>query len=377
MKFRNGEVFVNGEFKRINLDVIDGKFAENDPNSSEADVIDCTDKLIVPGFIDVHTHGCVGYDFNTATPDNIKEMCDYYISKGITSILATTMTIDIDTYKNAMLNIRKAVENSDQTGSRILGINMEGPFLGEDKKGAHDSRYLHPIDKDLFEELNLLSGDLIRIVDIDPNLDHAIEFIEEYSKFKIISLAHTSCSYDTAVKAIRAGATHITHLFNAMNPLHHREPGIIGAVSDYGVFAEIICDGIHIHPSVIRLIYKVAPDSLLLISDSMGAAGLSDGVYELGGQQVYVKDGKATLADNTIAGSTTNVYNAFRNAVNFGIPIEKALLSATYIPAKAIRAEHEIGSIAPGLVADFIIMDKNLEIEKVYRDGVCVYQNVR
>jgi N-acetylglucosamine-6-phosphate deacetylase len=373
-KYKNAETFINGRFQNVDLCVTKGKFLLSESNLSEIEEVDCSGKKILPGFIDIHSHGCIGHDFTTASADEIKAMCSYYISNGITSILATTVTIEYSICKAAMITIRKVME-TEQNGSRIIGINMEGPFLGKDKKGAHDERYLHGLDTSMFEELNLLSGDHIRIIDIDPNLEHAMEFIEKYSQSKIISLAHTSCSYDTAVQAIRAGATHITHLFNAMNGLHHREPGIIGAVSDYPVNAEIICDGIHIHPSVIRMMYKVAPDTLILISDSMCAAGLSDGKYELGGQEVFVKDKKATLRDNTIAGSTINVYSAFKNAINFGVPVEKAIISATINPAKAIRAEHEIGSITTGKKADFIIMDQNYNIEKVYKDGACVYQN--
>ena len=246
---------------------------------------------------------------------------------------------------------------------------MEGPFLGIDKRGAHDPKYLMPIDTAVFDELNQLSGNNIRIIDIDPTLPGAMEFIDKYHEAVTISLAHTSSNYDTAMKAFDAGASHVTHLFNAMNGLHHREPGIVGAFSDHEAHAELICDGIHIHPSVVRFVYKAASSKLILISDSMCAAGLADGIYELGGQKVYVKDMKATLEDGTIAGSTVNVYEAMKRAIQFGVPKEQAILSATLIPAKAIKRENEIGSITVGKKADFIITDKEYNIEKVYIGG--------
>lgn len=381
---KNADVFINGTFTKADLKIENGRISsivyqsqqdEADTCSltpSETDngeVLDCSGKRIIPGFIELHSHGCIGYDFTTAESTAMEKMCEFYARNGITSILATTMTINYEVYKNAMLTIKKFMENQEK-GSRIVGINMEGPFLGADKKGAHDVRYLMPIDEDKYSELNDLSGDNVRIIDLDPNLSGSMEFIQKHSKNKVISLAHTSCSYDLAAEAIKAGATHVTHLFNAMNGLHHREPGIVGAVSDFDIHAEIICDGIHIHPAVIRLMYKVDPDKLILISDSMSAAGLEDGIYELGGQKVYVQNGKAALEDGTIAGSTTTVYKAFKNVIDFGIPAEQAILSATLIPAKAIKADHEIGSIEVGKKADFIIMDQDYNIEKVFRDGV-------
>lgn len=395
MIYKNADVFIDGKFKKADIQIKNGLFTsiecyediltkdtssfpkpaasrENDKVQSEKEEFtDCTDKLIIPGFIELHSHGCIGYDFTTAVTGEMEKMCGFYAANGITSILATTMTIDYDIYKKAMLNIKEFKKNQKK-GSRITGINMEGPFLGADKKGAHDVRYLMPIDEEKFNELNDLSGDNVRIVDLDPNLLGSIEFIEKHSKNKIISLAHTSCSYELAAKAIKAGAAHITHLFNAMNGLHHREPGLIGALSDFDVHAEMICDGIHIHPAVIRMMYKMVPDKLILISDSMSAAGLEDGIYELGGQKVYVKGGKATLEDGTIAGSTTTVYKAFKNVIRYGIPVEQAILSATLIPAKAIHADREIGSITAGKKADFIIMDQDYNIEKVYRDGTAI-----
>ncbi|MGB8452622.1 MAG: N-acetylglucosamine-6-phosphate deacetylase [Anaerocolumna sp.] len=395
MLYKNAEVFIDGKFQYADFEIENGRFStvrsrigslneESDINPSSdknqstcepgmdpAAAWDCSGKRIIPGFIELHSHGCIGYDFTTAGSDGIEKMCGYYAKNGITSILATTMTIDYEIYKKAMQHIKEKMENQTN-GSRIIGINMEGPFLGADKKGAHDVRYLMPIDEEKYTELNELSGDNVRIIDLDPNLAGSIEFIKKHSKGKVISLAHTSCDYDLAAKAIDAGATHVTHLFNAMNGLHHRQPGLVGAVSDFNVHAELICDGIHIHPAVIRLMYKVAPDKLILISDSMSAAGLDDGIYELGGQKVYVKEGKATLEDGTIAGSTTSIYKAFKNAIKFGIPVEHAILSATLIPARAIKADLDIGSIAVGKKADFIIMDQDYNIEKVFRDGSCL-----
>lgn len=374
MILKNASVFVDGKFVPSDVTVSDGVFQsiqtreEGTTGLADSDSYDLSDKIIIPGFIELHSHGCIGYDFTTSAPDEIEKMCGFYSENGITSILATTMTIGYDTYKKAMQNIKEVCEKQPK-GSRIIGINMEGPFLGASKKGAHDTRYLLSINEQKYEELNELSGDRVRIIDLDPDLPGAIPFIEKYSKKKVISLAHTSCTYETAVTAIQAGATHVTHLFNAMNGLHHRAPGIVGAVSDYPVNAEIICDGIHIHPSVMRLVFKAFPEKLLLISDSMSAAGLADGPYELGGQKVTVKDGKATLDDGTIAGSTTTIYKAFKKCIEIGIPVEQVVLSATLYPARAIHAEDEIGSIAVGKRADFIIMDKNYNIEKVYSGG--------
>lgn len=390
MILKNAEVFIGNTFTKADIHIykdrfgtIEYKVPKDKPgkfssiqsinqHETEKDItIDCSGKKIIPGFIELHSHGCIGYDFTTASVSDMEKMCEFYAANGITSILATTMTIDYATYKKAMVQIKNRIE-SQKEGSRIIGINMEGPFLGTDKKGAHDSRYLMPIDEKIFKELNDLSGDNIKIINLDPNLPGSIEFIKNHSKNKIISLAHTSCGYNTAVKAIKAGASHITHLFNAMNDLHHREPGIVGALSDFDVYADLICDGIHVHPAVIRLIYKVAPGRLNLISDSMSATGLNDGVYELGGQKVYVNNQKVTLKDGTIAGSTTTLYKEFKNIINYGIPVEQVVLSATLIPAKAIKADHEIGSIETGKKADFIIMDQDYNIEKVYRDGVCI-----
>ena len=375
MLFQNAFVFMNDSFQRADLKTLEGNFSEiTSQKSSTATepAIDCTDKLIIPGFIELHSHGCIGYDFTTSSPEELKKMCTFYAANGITSLLATTMTIGYDTYKRAMQNIKKVCEEGTG-GSRIIGINMEGPFLGASKKGAHDTRYLLSVNEEKYEELNALSGDRIKIIDLDPDLPGAIPFIEKYSKNKVISLAHTSCDYDTAVKAIKAGASHVTHLFNAMNGLHHRAPGIIGAVSDYDVNAEIICDGIHIHPSVIRLMFKAVPEKLILISDSMSAAGLEDGIYELGGQKVTVESGKATLDDGTIAGSTTTIYKAFLKALEIGIPLEQAILSATLYPAKAIGADKVTGSIEIGKKADFIIMDKNYQIDRVYSNGIRIF----
>lgn len=378
MLYKGAKVFIGGKFMMADFIVEDGYFSEISVsgNSPEAyissvevkDIADYSDKIIIPGFIELHSHGCMGYDFTTCDIESIEKMCKFYAKNGVTSLLATTMTIDYDIYKTAMKTIHSAMEK-DFEGSRIIGINMEGPFLGADKKGAHDTKYLLPVDSEKYEELNLLSGDHIRIIDLDPNLSGSLGFIKKYSENKIISLAHTSCTYDKAMEAIKAGATHITHLFNAMNGLHHREPGIVGALSDSEVYAEIICDGIHIHPSVIRLMFKAVPEKLILISDSMSAAGLEDGSYELGGQKVNVTKGKATLEDGTIAGSTTTIYEAFKNIIAFGVPAEEAVLSATLYPAKAIHEHQRIGSIAVGKHADFIVMDKEYNILEVYIDG--------
>lgn len=368
MILKNADVFYKGNFQKLDVAIQGDTIVEVGENLQGEEMVDLQGKMLLPGFIDIHSHGREGYDFSTASPEEIGKMCLSYAESGITSVLATSITMGYDTTSGIMKNINKAME-SGYPGSRILGINMEGPFLGRDRKGSHDENHLVPPNEEAFEEWDQLSGNSIRMVDIDPNLPGAMEFIKKYSKSKVVSIAHTSANYDTACDAVHAGATHVTHLFNAMNGLHHREPGIVGVVSDYPVYAELICDGIHIHPSVVRMMFKLIPDRLVIVSDSMSAAGLGNGEYELGGMKVIVKDKKAALENGTIAGSTTNVFEEVKKVIDFGVEKEKAILSATLIPAKAIRMDNEIGEIAVGKKADMLIVSPKFTLEQVYIGG--------
>jgi N-acetylglucosamine-6-phosphate deacetylase len=370
MIFQNASVFLKGKFESLDVRISNGIIAEIAPHIHGEPALDCTGKYLLPGAVDIHSHGCMGYDFSSASPAQINQMLQYYASHGITSVAATTMTMPKDQYKTAVKNIHEVMNAPDDSGARILGINMEGPFLGKEKKGAHDEKYLIPIDQKFLDELEQLSSNHILILDLDPELDGAIDFIRTESKSKIVSLAHTSCDYDTALQAFDAGANHITHLFNAMNGLHHRNPGIIGALCDRNFYAELISDGIHIHPAVVRMMFSLCPEKIVLISDSMSACGLSDGNYMLGGLPVTVKDGKATLTDGTIAGSTTNVFDGMKHAIEFGVKMEDAILSATQNPAKSIRMDDQIGSIAVGKRADLVLTAPDFSICSVYCGGI-------
>lgn len=369
MLFKNADVFFQGHFQKSDVRVESNLITEVGEALSGDETVDLSGKRILPGLIEVHSHGCMGYDFSTAAPDEIRIMQKHYLKWGITSILATTMTSPFDSYRQAMKNLKEVI-TTPQSGSRILGINMEGPFLAKEKKGAHDERYLTGIDRELFEELDQLSGNQIKIVCLDPDLNGATEFIADYHQTRAISIAHTSCTYQTAVNAIRSGATQVTHLFNAMNGLQHREPGVVGAVYDSDVRAELICDGIHVHPAVVRLVFGAFPEKMILISDSMCACGLKDGEYELGGQKVFVTGKKATLESGTIAGSVTNVFDCMVNAIQFGVEPEKAILAATLHPAKAVKADDRLGSIEVGKEADLLVTDSEYHLEQVYQSGV-------
>lgn len=372
MLIRNGKVFFEGKFQNKEVRTGNGKIVEVGEGLSLKEgeqLLDLEGKMLLPGFVDVHSHGRVGEDFNFADKAGIQKMCNSYAACGVTSVLGTTMTNEPSSIVRAMKTIGE-YRAEEHTGAHLLGIHMEGPFLGQDKKGAHDEQYLRPIDEKWFSEMNELSGSCIRIVSLDPRLDGSMEFIRWCKEHGVVaSLGHTSCDYDIAAAAAKAGSDHVTHLFNAMNPLHHRNPGLIGAAVDNHMYTELICDGIHLHGAIIRLMFAARPECQLLISDSMQAAGLPDGKYSLGGLDVFVNDGKATLENGTIAGSTTNVYTAMVNAVKFGIPAEQAVLSASCLPAKSIHMENEVGSIAEGLNADLLVVDNDWNLVKVYVSG--------
>ena len=295
-------------------------------------------------------------------------MSRYYAANGVTSFLATTMTLKEETLTPAMETIRQFARPDN--GAKCAGVHLEGPFLSYAKRGAQAAENLHKPDAKLFHRLNAASGNQVRLVTVAPEEEGAISFVKEVSKVCTVSLGHTAADYDTAMAAYRAGASHATHLYNGMPGLLHRAPGVVAAAFDSGATVELICDGLHIHPSVLRLTHQLFGKHFVMISDSLRCAGMPDGEYELGGQPIEMRGGKATLlGSDTLAGSSTNLLAEIKNLVSYGISLEHAIYAATAAPAKAVGLDHVIGSIAIGLQADLVILNSSLDVEAVYVDG--------
>ncbi len=371
--FLTNAKYLDNDFRLVKGDIeIDGgvikAVGEKLPYSAGDMAVDCEGYTIVPGFVDVHIHGCDGADTCDGTPEAIEKMARFLLSHGVTSFCPTTMTIEREVIEKALLAARTCAGHPIEDGARVVGINMEGPFISREKKGAQrESAILKP-DIDLFRHFFELSGGLVRLIDIAPEQPGGYEFVREAKKLCTVSIAHTTATYDEAIRAFDEGVTHATHLFNAMPGLHHRDPGVVGAVfHDERVRAEIICDGIHIHPAVLCIAFRQLAGRIMVISDSLRANGMEEGdSYELGGQMVTVKNGKATLKDGTIAGSVSNLHQEVKNLVGYGVPFETAVRAATLTPAQAIGLDREIGSIAPGKRADLVVLDKSLDIVGVY-----------
>lgn len=367
MVIGNALVFFNGHFQPGSVTFTDGIITDIGPANTPCD-LDGEGMYLVPGFVDVHTHGAMNQDFSDGSPEGLPTLSRYYAAHGVTSFLATTMTLKEPVLMPAMEAVRDF--RRPKGGAKCAGIHLEGPFLSYAKRGAQAADNLHKPDPAMFHRLNEASGGQVRLVTVAPEEEGGISFIREIAPVCTVSIGHTTADYDTAVAAYRAGASHATHLFNGMPPLHHREPGVIGAALDCGATVELICDGLHIHPSVIRAVHKLFGDKLVIISDSLRCAGMPDGPYELGGQPIEMKNGRATLKDSdTLAGSSTNLLQELRNVVSFGLPLEDALTALTLAPAKAVRLEKEIGSIQPGKRADLLLLTKDLELKAVYVDG--------
>lgn len=367
MLIGNANVFVNGEFRKASVTVEEGKIAYIGLPDVPCDV-DAKGQYLVPGFVDIHTHGAMNEDFSDGSCEGLQKLSRYYAENGVTSFLATTMTLKEETLTPAMRAICNFVPPAD--GAKCAGIHLEGPFLSYAKRGAQAAENLHLPDAKLFHRLNEASGNRVRLVTVAPEEPGALEFIREVSKTCTVSLGHTTADYDTAMAAFAAGASHATHLFNGMPSFLHRAPGVVGAAFDSGATAELICDGLHIHPSVIRVAHQLFGKNLVVISDSLRCAGMPDGQYELGGQPIEMKGGKATLlGTNTLAGSSTNLLEEVKNLVSFGIPLEAAITAVTETPAKAVGLSWRIGKIAPGYEADFLLLTSDLKLSAVYIDG--------
>ncbi len=365
MIIENGFVFEeSGVFHKRSLFVSTSHKILAEPEPGDQNTIDADGMYVIPGLVDVHIHGAVGHDFCDQDPDGLRQIAAYLRSNGITSFCPTSMTLPLPQLGQIFQTVHDIPKNP--TYASCAGIHMEGPFISPLKKGAQKETHIVPPDINAFAQLNASCGNQIRLVTIAPELPGSIEFIEAYHSKLSVSLGHSNADYDTALSAFHAGANHATHLFNAMPPLLHRAPGLIGAAADSPhVMVEAICDGIHIAPSVIRMIFQIFGDSrVVLISDAMRATGMEDGTYELGGQAVSKKGKYATLPDGTLAGSASNLYDCMKNAVSFGIPLASAIKAATVNPAKSIGAD-SIGSLRPGTEADIVLLGKDLSIAHV------------
>ncbi len=357
--------FVHGSFRAE-----DGKFTEVLDFVPEEDGVELNGAYVIPGLVEVHSHGNSNADFSDGDLDGLKRMAVYSAENGVTSLAPASMTLPYDVLAQAYDTAVQYRANRPENGARIMGIHMEGPYFSQKKKGAQNGEYLKLPDFDGFKKLFDGCGGLVRIVDVAAELEGADKFAKKASELCTVSIAHTDATYEDACRVLDAGADHITHLFNAMPPIHHRKPGVIGAASEReNVIAELIGDGLHVHPGVIRMAFKLFPGRICMISDSLRCAGMPDGEYELGGQTVYLKDNIGRLADGTIAGSVTNLYQCMLNIIRFGIPVEDAVAACTIIPAGEIGCADEIGSIETGKLADFVICDEALNRKAVYIGG--------
>lgn len=381
MIIKNGLVFTEEKkFVEQELYIKKGRIVEclEELSKEEREVYDATDCYVIPGLVEVHSHGALGYDVSMAKKEELKRLLKYERAHGVTSYCPTTMTLpkemllgickmigDAAKEQEVSCDTDEGVAETDKE-ARIVGIHLEGPFLEESKRGAHPKEFLSKADITFVRKCMEASGGLVKLMTAAPEVDGNLELIEELSKEIHISLGHTKASYEASKKAICAGADHITHLYNGMVEMTAREPGVIGAAKDMqSCYVEVICDGIHVHESMVKLAFDMFKNRMVLVSDSICAAGLEDGEYEFVGYRIFVKNGLATYENGTIVGSVSTLYDCMRHAVEIGIPVEEAVAAATMNPAKSIGIYDEVGSLTPGKRADVLILDKNLGLIRV------------
>ena len=366
MIIKNATIY-NSEFEPVRNDIEIGDGIIKAIGISNQEGLDFSDCVVLPGFIDIHIHGCNLADATDGKPDSVANMSNWLAKNGITSFCPTTMTLPKDILRKSFGYIADTMGKEE--GAYIHGINMEGPFIAPEKKGAQDGAHIIDPDYDFFCELNDLCP--VKVVDIAPERNGAKEFTEKASAICSVSAAHTTADYAKGKEAFSWGVTHTTHLYNAMSGLTSREPGLVGAVLDTeNIFAELICDGIHISPATLRITFKaLGEDRTIVISDATMSAGLEEGEYMLGGQKIYKTDA-ARLADGTLAGSSTNLFEEFQNLLRFGIPVKQAIKSLTINPAKSIKVDKKTGSLEVGKSADLLILSKDFsEIKAVFVKG--------
>lgn len=374
MRITGGQVF-DLEQGFVSRDVcFDGEKLEQ--GSAGGKTYDASGCYVIPGLTDLHFHGCVGEDFSDATPDGLQKMADYELSRGVTQICPAGMTLGEDQLTRICQNAA-AHRAKNPGGAELVGLHLEGPFLCKAKKGAQNEAFLHDPDPAMLHRLQQAAQGMVKLVTLAAEQPGALEFIRSAQEDGItVSLGHTTADYDTACAAYEAGARQATHLFNAMPPFTHRAPGVVGAAFDHPqVKVELISDGVHIHPSVVRAVFQLfGAGRVILISDSLRATGMPDGRYPFGGQEIEVHGNRATMADdpNTLAGSVSDLMACMRSAVSFGIPLHDAVRAAAVNPAQVLGVFDRLGSLDVGKTANLAILDQNLNLKDVFFRGQLV-----
>ena len=343
---------------------------------AETEVIDAGEGFIVPGFIDMHVHGGGGFDIMDGKYEAVKQVAAAHSRFGTTAFLPTTMTMSKDKIIESLKSVKEAIVKG--TGAaEILGVHLEGPYINSERKGAQKKEDIKNPSIEEFLEFNLASGDLIRLLTIAPEIPGAIELIHWLSEHKIIaSVGHSNATYEQVQESIRAGLNHVTHTFNAMSGLNHHEPGVAGAaLSSPELTVEMIADGVHLHPAVMKILTRVkGAEKIVLITDAIRATSMPEGTYDLGGQDVIVSNGQARLKDGTLAGSILTMDKAVRNMISMvGVSFEEAIQMATINPAKCLGVQGRKGSLAAGKDADIVILDKKLKVRLTMVKGKIVY----
>lgn len=341
----------------------------------DAEIIDARGRYIAPGLVDVHIHGYVNEDVSDGSELGVRKMAHAILENGVTGFLPTTMTVAWEEVEEAFGNVRRLMPESNTPGfdgSRVLGCHAEGPFINPERKGAQSADHIIPPDADRL----LGHRDVVRMVTISPEVPGGIDFIRKVRGESdiVVCIGHTSADYDTALRAIEAGASHITHLFNAMTGLNHRNPGVVGAALSTDVSTELIADTFHVHPGLFAMVYSLKKDRLVLVTDCTRAGGLPDGEYSLGGQPIFVKGIECRLADGTIAGSVLKLNDAVYNLhAHGGVPLHEAVHAASLSPARVLGEDHRRGSLKEGKDADIILMDDRCRVSAVFIGGALKY----
>lgn len=377
--FKNASVYAEGKGIIRTSVYFDDKIRQIGGYVAGAEEIELPENAVVlPGFIDEHIHGAGGFDAMDGNTKDLAIIAETVAKEGTTSFLATTMTQSKENILKAMRAVKEYREAAGEQGARIAGVHLEGPFIAAAHKGAQPLEYVAAPDAKTFDEYNAACGNAIKIITLAPETDGALDFIRHIvAQGTVVSIGHTGAKYAEVKAAMEAGATNVTHTYNAQSPLHHREIGVVGsALLLEDLYCELICDTIHVSVPAMQLLVKnKRADKLALITDAMRAKGLADGVSELGGQTVYVKGGEARLADGTLAGSVLRMNRALQNMVEkVGVPFTQAVDYCTINPARTLKMENEAGSIAEGKRADFAVLNDKFDVLYTVRDGKIIYK---